>query len=491
MTTAFLPLDIVEVIPELQMRVAVRQDVVEDYAENIDVILTKAPIQIVNVEGRALIVDGFHRQAAATIAGKTEVNCEVEAGTMDIAFERALSANHDHGLRLTPDDKRKRAKLAIQRWPERSDRSLADICRVTHPFISRMRKTLEVPVTTSRVGMDGKTYTVKAGDATDVAGPPDTVDMSETEAPPPEAGETSEAGKGDYHLTLSADYEPARQLLGGFELDPASSKAANARIRAKRYFDGESIDGLAESWKAETVWCNPPYSNLSEWATKFFDEYAAGHFKHGVFFANANTADGWFQQRVGYQHAFCLKAGKRSFVDGHRFERAWEANPAEALAAGDAAHKGPHPPRTGQVWVYVGDRVQAFKRLFDPLGLVILPQPDGKGAYSTRKVHRGFCAMPGCGKACSTGKYCETCKQVSGRRDREWRPLVRDEVARCHDAKERISATRIATQCGAPGWRDVARLIVEEKLASVDVLAKLREQLNNAKNAVDRVEDWA
>ncbi len=50
----------------------------------------------------------------------------------------------------------------------------------------------------------------------------------------------------------------ARKVLDEIELDPASSEQANRVIQAKTFYD-QAHDGLAKSWKARTVWLNPPY----------------------------------------------------------------------------------------------------------------------------------------------------------------------------------------------------------------------------------------
>jgi len=52
--------------------------------------------------------------------------------------------------------------------------------------------------------------------------------------------------------------ELAREVMGGIDLDPASSELANARVRAARIFteaDGERA--LEEPWEGK-IWLNPP-----------------------------------------------------------------------------------------------------------------------------------------------------------------------------------------------------------------------------------------
>lgn len=58
-----------------------------------------------------------------------------------------------------------------------------------------------------------------------------------------------------------------------FTLDPCAT-AQNAKC--PRFFTKE-IDELAQSWRGETVFCNPPYGrDISKWVAKAFAETAAG-----------------------------------------------------------------------------------------------------------------------------------------------------------------------------------------------------------------------
>ncbi|MFE8034642.1 hypothetical protein [Thiohalocapsa marina] len=91
-----------------------------------------------------LLADGFHRLRAAGDCGRSEVRAEVRTGARREALLYAVAANADHGLRRTDADKRRAVEtlLADPEWAERSDRWIADQCRVTHPFVGRVRKAL-------------------------------------------------------------------------------------------------------------------------------------------------------------------------------------------------------------------------------------------------------------------------------------------------------------------------------------------------------------
>lgn len=47
--------------------------------------------------------------------------------------------------------------------------------------------------------------------------------------------------------------------------------ATNENHKCKKYFTIKD-DGLTQDWGGETVFCNPPYSNIAQWTKKCHDE---------------------------------------------------------------------------------------------------------------------------------------------------------------------------------------------------------------------------
>jgi hypothetical protein len=108
--------------------------------------------------------------------------------------------------------------------------------------------------------------------------------------------------------------EFARYVLGGIDLDPASTPEANQVVDANRIFT-EADDGLAQSWESISVFCNPPYGlgNVTgRWYWKMFSEHRDGRFTHGLFLANATTETRWMQHALGNYPVLFL-AGRLCF----------------------------------------------------------------------------------------------------------------------------------------------------------------------------------
>lgn len=60
-----------------------------------------------------------------------------------------------------------------------------------------------------------------------------------------------------------------------------------------------SVDGLTGSWEGESVWCNPPFSELEAWTDKAWSEFGTGCVESIVMLVPANrTEQGWWQKNV-------------------------------------------------------------------------------------------------------------------------------------------------------------------------------------------------
>jgi hypothetical protein len=94
--------------------------------------------------------------------------------------------------------------------------------------------------------------------------------------------------------------EAARNVLGSIELDPASCTEANAVVKADRWFGenaaGLELNGLQQSWIANTVFLNPPYGHDGQraWSARLLDFYQRAMVGSAVLLVNAATSEKWF-----------------------------------------------------------------------------------------------------------------------------------------------------------------------------------------------------
>lgn len=160
---------------------------------------------------------------------------------------------------------------------------------------------------------------------------------------------TSFTGNNEWYTP--AEYiDAARSVLGGFDLDPASSIIANETVGAKAIYT-EDDDGLTLSWHG-SVWLNPPYAQpaIGQFIEKACHEFESGAVDRMIVLTHNYTDTRWFQQAASAADAICFTKGRI------RFE-----SPTGEKAA----------PTQGQAFFYFGDDVGRFHSVFSGLGFVV------------------------------------------------------------------------------------------------------------------------
>lgn len=160
-------------------------------------------------------------------------------------------------------------------------------------------------------------------------------------------------GTGEFERYTPAYYiEKAREVLGGIDLDPASSEYAQRTVRATQYFTVED-DGLSRDWHGR-VWLNPPYHR--ELAPLFIDklltERAAGHIESAVVLTNNSTDTAWFRAAEEACAALCFTTGRIRF---------------------EVPDREPVLPTQGQAFFYFGSEVAIFTDVFGTVGFCVAP----------------------------------------------------------------------------------------------------------------------
>ena len=154
-----LALDDLVLDPNLNLRDRLDPEAVERYAEAWG---RTPPVTVVEVQGRYLLADGFHRHAAAVTLKRRTIAAEVRSGTFADALDVASGANLAHGLPLTRPERRRAVEVQVRLHHERSDRRLAEEIGVGRDLVAKVRRQLvdagQVPAGEGRVGADGKVY---------------------------------------------------------------------------------------------------------------------------------------------------------------------------------------------------------------------------------------------------------------------------------------------------------------------------------------------
>jgi ParB family chromosome partitioning protein len=159
--------------------------------------------------------------------------------------------------------------------------------------------------------------------------------------------------------------EAAAQVMGGIDLDPASSDAqqAAAPIKAARYFTIED-DGLTKPWCGR-AFLNPPYAArlIDIFVAKLLAERQIGNLQQGVLLTNSSTETRWWHAAASHCDAICFLRGRVRFlklVNG-------------ILTRGSSSPSHPHSI------FYFGREVARFTRVFQDYGLIVPPPLSATG----------------------------------------------------------------------------------------------------------------
>ena len=148
-----------------QIRTAINEQVVAEYAELMDEGVQFPPIVLFHDGSANYLADGFHRFLAAQRNEFRDIEADVHAGTKQDALWFALGANKANGQRLTESDKKHAVLMALQEWPDKSAQVIAEQLGCSHVYVSRIRsQVLGSQLLESKVvGKDGKLYPAVRG----------------------------------------------------------------------------------------------------------------------------------------------------------------------------------------------------------------------------------------------------------------------------------------------------------------------------------------
>ena len=165
MSEQMLEVSTIRIDGDTQPRLAIDQEVVNEYAQAMQAGAEFPPVQVVSDGAANWLVDGFHRFYAHRRIARGQIKAVVTTGLLTEAQWMSLTANKTHGLRRTNQDKIKAVLKAIKMRPELSDRLIAEHVGVHGETVAKYRAELEKKSTIgrpdSRLGRDGRTYHTK------------------------------------------------------------------------------------------------------------------------------------------------------------------------------------------------------------------------------------------------------------------------------------------------------------------------------------------
>jgi ParB-like chromosome segregation protein Spo0J len=140
-----------------------------EVAEHIQVLAESAgPLPPILVHRSTLrVIDGMHRLGAAILRGEDTIDVTFFDGDDGEAFVAAVKANIAHGMPLSLPDREAAAERLLARYPERSDRWIADVAGLSPGTIAaiRARVTTDGAEALARIGRDGKVRPLNSTDA--------------------------------------------------------------------------------------------------------------------------------------------------------------------------------------------------------------------------------------------------------------------------------------------------------------------------------------
>lgn len=133
------------------------------------------------------------------------------------------------------------------------------------------------------------------------------------------------------------------------DLDPATCVVAQRSVQAQR---GYTRLGLRRSWRARTLWLNPPYTRaIVHWTERLRRAYLTGEVDQAMALLPARTDTVWLRPFYTDPVELCFVYGRIKFID---------ANGVQTESGG----------KFPSVIVYFGDNRREFYREFETLGAV-------------------------------------------------------------------------------------------------------------------------
>lgn len=239
-----------------QPRATINRSVVKDYAADM---LRGDDLSAVDVfyDGEVYwLADGFHRIEAAKLCDRQEIAVSIKQGTQRDAILYSVGANATHGFRRSNEDKRRAVKKLLDdsEWSQWSDNEIARRCKVSHTFVSNLRKDF-----TCNVASEKCKYRTKHGTITTMK----TANIGSNHTDKPETPDKVESSDRQQKMWVTSE-----------DLDEKKSKSVFNTTT-------EKIDWAKWSWNPVTG-CLGPHGSPCEYcyardiAERFYTQFPKG-----------------------------------------------------------------------------------------------------------------------------------------------------------------------------------------------------------------------
>lgn len=153
-TKEAISLDSIRTDGGTQARAGLNEDKVAEYQQMIEEVKAnihpgwpfKDAIELFYDGSDYWLADGFHRiEACRRAVWLWRIKANIHQGTRRDAVLFACGANADHGLPRSADDKRRAVETLLRdpEWGAWSDREIARRCKVSHPFVAKVRSEID------------------------------------------------------------------------------------------------------------------------------------------------------------------------------------------------------------------------------------------------------------------------------------------------------------------------------------------------------------
>ncbi len=142
----------------------------------------------------------------------------------------------------------------------------------------------------------------------------------------------------------------ARNVMGGIDIDPASSERAQEWIQATTYYT-QRENGLLRPWHGR-LWLNPPYSQMRLWTEKTSTELVRGAVSEAVLLVRPAVGTAWYQA-LASRFPCCIPHKRIRFLNAEGREQ--------------------RSPIHGNAFFYLGEDADKFRAVFSAVGVIIRP----------------------------------------------------------------------------------------------------------------------